>query len=156
MGVELMKATKDLKKNISQLTSSLKEKDKVVLDLELFEKMIIRLEFLSARCQSCKGLLEEAQPHFRELVADSGKMDRAMRKRHENLRERMLKHLRKGHGLYRVGHFMGIYVPLGIAAGVTLGLMNNKFIYYSVAGAAVGYLIGLLVENYIMKKRSRI
>ena len=151
-----MKVTKDLQNNISKLTGSLKEKDKVVLDLELFEKMIIRLDYLSGKCVDCKGLLEEAQPHFKELVANGGKPDRAMRKNHEKLRERMLKHLRKGHGLYRVGHFMGIYVPLGIAVGVTLGLMNSKFLYYTVAGAAVGYLIGLLVENYIMKKRSRI
>ncbi|MCR3956482.1 MAG: hypothetical protein NUK57_09305, partial [Gudongella sp.] len=101
-------------------------------------------------------LLEEAQPHFKELVENKGKMDRAIRKRHEKLRESMLKHLRKGHGLYRIGHFMGIYVPLGIAIGVTLGLINSKLLYYTVAGGAVGYLIGLLVENYIMKKRSRI
>lgn len=151
-----MKVTKDIQNSISRLNSSLKEKDSVALDLELFEKMIIRFDYLSARCRECKSLLEEAQPHFKELVENKGKMDRAIRKRHEKLRESMLKHLRKGHGLYRIGHFMGIYVPLGIAIGVTLGLINSKLLYYTVAGGAVGYLIGLLVENYIMKKRSRI
>ncbi|WP_409229041.1 hypothetical protein [Gudongella sp. SC589] len=151
-----MKAKRDLQNDIAQLSSSLKEKEKVVLELELFEKMIIRLNSLSGKCQECKSLLDEAKPHFKELMDNHGETDKAMRKRHDKLMERMLKHLRKVHGLYRVGHFMSIYLPLGIAIGVTLGLINSKILYYTVAGGAFGYLIGLLVENYIMKKRSRI
>lgn len=151
-----MKATKNLQNDISRLSNSLRDKDKIALDLELYEKMVIRMSSLSGKCHECSNLLEEAKPHFKELLKSDGVTDRAMRKRHEKLMERMIKHLRKGHGLYRIGHFMGIYVPLGIAIGVTLGLMNDNLIYFSVAGAALGYLIGLLVENFIMKKRSRI
>jgi hypothetical protein len=156
MEVESMKASKNLQNNITKLSKSLKEKDKVVLDLDLFETMIIRLETLAGKCQECRSLLDEAQPHFKDLADNNGIADRDMRKRQDNLRERMVKHLRKSHGLYRAGHFMSIYLPLGISIGVTLGLVYSRLLYYSVAGAAFGYLIGLLVDSFVMKKKSRI
>ncbi len=151
-----MKIGKELQSDIKVMSQSMTEKDKILLDLQLFERMIQRFDSAAGKCRECKSLLEEADQHFKELSENEGKTDRAMRKKHEKLRESMLKHLRKVHRLYRPGHFMSIYVPLGISIGVTAGLVNGTLLPFSVAGTAIGYLIGVVKENSVIKQKRRI
>lgn len=151
-----MKMGKELQSDIEVISQSMSEKNRVLLDLQLFERMVQRIDSAAGKCRECKSLLEEADQHFKELSENEGKLDRAMKRKHEKLRENMLKHIAKVHKLYRPGHFMSIYLPLGIAIGVTAGLINGTLLPFSVAGAAIGYLIGIVKENSIIKQKRRI
>ncbi|WP_422486651.1 hypothetical protein [Gudongella sp. DL1XJH-153] len=151
-----MKIGKELLSDIKEMSQTMTEKDKILLDLQLFERMIQRFDSAAGKCRECKSLLEEADEHFKEINENEGYLDRAMNRKHEDLRENMLKHLRKVHKLYRPGHFISIFVPLGIAVGVTVGLINGSLLPFSVAGTAIGYLIGVVKESSIIKQKRRI
>ncbi|MGM0396825.1 MAG: hypothetical protein ACQEP4_07185 [Bacillota bacterium] len=151
-----MKIAKEIQKDIKEISQSVRDKDKVIMDIPLFERLVDRLNFFSGKCGECSRLLEESGPHFKEINENNGAMGRDMKKLHKNLREVMVKHMRKEHRLYRTGHFMSVYVPLGIAIGVAAGFLYGELISLTVAGLAAGYVIGMINENFAKKKGRRI
>lgn len=147
-----MTRTKEIRGNIKETKKHVKKNDSINLELNHFERMISHLGANSKKCSECKKLYTEVEKHFESLKEKEYQLDRKDKKESKVLTNIIIKHLQKEHNLFRQGHYMSIFIPLGTSVGVVVGLFFfEKTILPIALGFAIGLLIGVVLDATVKK-----
>lgn len=119
-------------------------------NLDLLERIILRLESLSS-CKECEYFIYEFESVLDDLKVNFQKFPDS---RYKSLMKKVLLHLEKNHKLIIPGHYANYYMTVGIALGLPFGALLS-FLGQSQhmgIGLPIGIGLGLLIGSGFDKK----
>lgn len=147
-----MTRTKDIRNNIKDTLKQVEKKDSINFELNHLDRMVSHLGANSKKCSECKRLYTEVENYFKSLKEKDYHLDKKDKKESKTLTNVIIKHLHKEHNLFRQGHYMSIFIPLGSSIGVVVGLLFfEKIILPMALGFALGLLIGVVLDAAVKK-----
>jgi hypothetical protein len=112
------------------------------------------------QCQENKDELVALSEEFPELLQTiSG------RREFSNRLDKILKHLRKTHGIYPRGYFTGIYTVIGVVTGGLIGWLTAKVGWLSLyaampvflgIGLTIGWIFGQIRDKKVERQGKRL
>lgn len=123
------------------------------LDLDAFERIVMRLDSFKENCNTCMEFLEHIDKYFESLMSKKGVMSKEDLKRHRDIRTELVVHLMKQHKLVQKGQYMALFMSIGMAIGAVLGLtvLSNQAIGLP-AGLVMGIAMGNAVDHDARRK----
>ncbi|MDY0236238.1 MAG: hypothetical protein RBR71_09430 [Gudongella sp.] len=147
-----MTRTKTIRGNIKDTKEHVKKRDSINLELNHFDRMISLLGANSKKCSECKRLYTDVEDYFEVLKEKEYHLNRKDKKEGKVLTNTIMKHLHKEHNLFRQGHYMSIFIPLGTSVGLVVGLLFfGKIVLPTVLGLTLGLLIGVVLDATVKK-----
>ncbi len=147
-----MTRTKEIRGNIKDAKNHVKKNDSINFELNHFDRIISHLGANSKKCPECKSLYAEVENYFETLKEKEYHLDKTDKKESKILTNTIIKHLQKEHNLFRQGHYMSIFIPLGISIGLVAGLLFFEKIILPIAlGFSLGLLIGVTLDATVKK-----
>lgn len=142
-----------LLKDMEELKTSLGPQTSKKLDLDLFERIIKRLESFSTECEECKRMLSNLEEYINRLKSRKEQLDKKdFRENGINLNT-MISHLQSKHKLVREGQYLSIYMSLGLSIGLVFGLtIFNNIALGMPIGVCLGIAIGTSMDADAKKK----
>ncbi len=155
----LVKIHNNLEINQEKISS----KDFVFFNVDMIEKAAKQTVKFLKTCQTCQQNKEELlalSTEFPELLETIGG-----RRKFTNRLDKVLKHLRKEHGIYPKGYFTGLYTLIGVLIGFVLSLLAtwSKFLSFFSSmliflglGTIIGWFAGLIKDGKIARSQKQI
>jgi arginyl-tRNA synthetase len=110
------------------------------LNLELFERIIKRLDSFSPECEECSKTLKELEGYISKLKVKQDRFDKNDFKENNTKINNIISHLEKQHKLVREGTYLGAYMCFGISIGLVFGLN----VFHNLAlGMPIGMCLGM-------------
>lgn len=133
---------------ILNLKNSLGFKGIKMLDLDIFERIVLRLDSFKDECSVCNQFLDHLDNYFLSLEEKKDSISKEDLKRHKDIKTELIIHLTKQHKLIQKGQNLAIYMSLGMGVGAVLGLtvLENPAIGIPL-GMAIGIGVGTLLDH---------
>lgn len=142
-----------LKRMVGEISSAVDEKTRKKLDLDKCERMIVRLNSLTDRCDDCKQNLMELEACITNLHNNIGQYHADSFKDYKALDNQITAHLQKQHKLVPIGTYFAIYMSLGLSIGMVLGMtLFDNIALGMPLGMSLGMGIGVYLDNDAKKK----
>lgn len=148
-----MSTAEKILQKISELRALIGPQSSKRLDLDTFERIVIRLDSFKENCNTCTEFLEHTDKYFESLISKNGVVSKEDFKRHRDIRTELVVHLIKQHRLVQKGQHMAGFISIGMAIGAVLGLtvLNNQAIGLP-AGIVIGLAMGYAADNNARRK----
>ncbi|WP_246629267.1 hypothetical protein [Mesobacillus maritimus] len=127
---------------VMALKSSVEPKVAQKLDLDKWERVLIRLDSFSPDCKECSTLLIAYNDHIHQLKEKGQSLESSDFIKHRHTMENFISHLQKEHKLVTEGTNQSIYMSLGLSLGVVFGLL---FLDNLALGISFGFSIGIAI-----------
>lgn len=129
---------------LEKVKNNLTPHDAKKLDVDLIERMIIRLNSFSPDCEACRQLFLEMERELERLNAKQGLMEKVDLKQHDQMKNKIISHLQKEHKLVTKGLYLSIYMSLGMSIGLVFGML----IFDNLAlGLPIGMVLGMAIGS---------
>ncbi len=142
---------------------SVNSKDYVFFNVEMIEKAARHTVKFIKSCQTC-------QQNKDELLALSEQFPQMLdtisgRRQFTNRLDKVLKHLRKEHGIYPKGYFTGLYTMVGVLAGFAVSLIVtglkilsffSSMLIFLGLGTIIGWVWGLIKDGKIARSQKQL
>lgn len=126
--------------DFEELKASIDVQTAKKLNLELFERIIKRVNSFSPDCEECSQTLKELEDHINKLKAKQGRFDKNDFKQNSTKTNDIISHLEKQHKLVTEGTYLGVYMSLGMSIGLVFGLT----VFHNLAlGMPIGMCLGI-------------
>ncbi len=133
-----------LLKDIGEFKTNLDSQTLKKLDLDLFERIIKRLESFSSECLECSQMLGSLDEHFNRLKSRKGQLYKMDFRDNGIKLNTIISHLQTKHKLVSEGQNLGIYLPLGLCIGLVFGMT----IFDNIAlGMPIGMCLGIAIGS---------
>lgn len=151
-----MSTTENILQKINDLRTLISPQASKRLDLDTFERIVLRLDSYKESCNTCMEFLEHTDKYFDSLSNKNGAVSKNDLKRHRDIKTELIVHLMKQHKLVQKGQYMAMFMSVGMAIGAALGLtvLNNQAI-----GLPAGLVMGIAVGNAVdhdAKRKGRV
>lgn len=142
-----------LMQDLELLKVKVGEKTSKQMNLELFKRMIVRLESFSNDCEQCQKYLMELTIHFEELKNKHVPLEKSYLKDLYLKKNELISHLQKQHKLITEGYYLSVYMSLGMSLGVVYGLLLSENLAMGLSlGLSLGVAIGAGLDANAKKK----
>ncbi len=142
---------------------SVNSKDYVFFNVEMIEKAARHTVKFIKSCQTC-------QQNKDELLALSEQFPQMLdtisgRRQFTNRLDKVLKHLRKEHGIYPKGYFTGLYTMVGVLTGFAVSLIVtslkilsffSSMLIFLGLGTIIGWIWGLSKDGKIARSQKQL
>jgi len=148
--------SEEINKKLDEKLQTAKEKDLRFFRIEEFKRMIQRNNEFSESCSECQQFKKEIETVVETIdiaVQQPGKV----RRKYDQLSDRMSKHQRKEHGYFPPYYFSYLYSFYGISAGIAIGalvgflIMPDKIWHFIVPG----FIAGILISQFIGGRKDK-
>lgn len=136
---------------ITKLNDEIDDKQSKILELDLLERITIRLQSLD--CIERANNLYELGGYVNYLNKNKDSLGKQELKEYRKTIGEITTHLQKGHGLVPEGYYLSIYIPFGMSIGLVFGLIifDNLALGLPI-GMAIGIAIGSVIDADHKKK----
>ncbi|MFP7300483.1 hypothetical protein [Neobacillus niacini] len=123
------------------------------LSLDKCERLAEKLGSFSSSCTDCQQHLLELENNLVQIKENTDSLDDSKLRQYKKCITHITSHLLKKHRLVQEGHYLGLFMSLGISVGVVLGLtiFDNLGLGIPI-GMCIGLAIGAGMDDDAKKK----
>ncbi|MBH1940625.1 hypothetical protein I5677_06965 [Mobilitalea sibirica] len=145
----LENAVRDLKEK----KNNSKDRYMKPLNVDLLERITQRLIEFSDNCDECTNFITDLTDLLNDIIYKQEPLDKKDFMRFQSKLKVITQHMEKEHNLLPDGHYISMYLPLGISFGLIFGLILFDNISMGLPlGVAFGLIIGSSMDADAKKK----
>lgn len=145
---QMLNKIKEMKSNKGKSTNKYFKR----IDFDFLERLWDRLNGYSDNCSICMELIPQINSLIEYIYSNQNQLDSKYIAEYNKMLITVTNHLEKEHKLIREGHYIGMYMPLGVCFGVTFGIIFNNISIGISFGMLFGVAIGSLMDADAKKK----